>query len=112
MVCNAAGKLSFDDYDGRWGNVADAETLRAEYAITAAELAAASVGWISERTADGLRVFHPVGRVVGRGEIGARLTRWDSVALVATEARATLADFIGREAEAELKPEYNHRNRL
>jgi len=106
LVCSADGKLSFDDFEGRWGNPADVETLRAEYALTAAELAAASVGWPAERTADGLRVFHPAGGWLDVAKSGAI----DAVGFRGVGCHgsaATLADFIGRESDAETKPEYN-----
>lgn len=107
LVCNAAGKLSFDDFEGRWGDPAVVETLRGEYAISAAELAAAAVGWTAERTADGLRVFHPAGGWLDVAKSGAI----DAVGFRGVgchSSAATLADFIGRETAAELKPEYNH----
>ncbi len=107
LVCSAAGQLSFDNHMGHWGNPADIETLRAEYAISAAELAAASVGWTVERNPDGLRVFHPSGGWLDVSRTGAI----DAVGFHGNGCHgsaATLADFIGRETSADRKPEYNH----
>lgn len=65
LVATDAGRLSFDDYNGRWGRVSDIDKLRAEYSMKAAELAAAGLGWQSERVdvngSAALRVFHPDG---------------------------------------------------
>lgn len=64
LTVDSAGELHYDDYHGSWGNVADLATLRAEYAFSRAETAAVEQGWQTERTADGLRVYHPSGGIL------------------------------------------------
>jgi hypothetical protein len=62
LIAQAGGELAFDNFNGHWGDVADLDRLRAEYAAAAAELAAAALGWISERQPNGaVRVYHPAG---------------------------------------------------
>ena len=56
------GQLAYDDYHGNWGNVADLEKLRSEYALVTAEQGAKLQGWLCERTAEGsLLIHHPQG---------------------------------------------------
>jgi len=55
------GELSYDDYSGAWGNVADLERLKVAYTIAKAEQAALMQGWQCERTQDGLTIYHPAG---------------------------------------------------
>lgn len=61
IVLDAAGEMHYDDYGGQWGRVSDLDTLRAEYAIIRAETVAREIGWQTERTAQGLTVYHPAG---------------------------------------------------
>lgn len=64
VVFTEDGTLRFDDYHGRWGNKADLELLRAEYAIAVVEAHCNSVGWITERQSAGdLLIYHPGGPV-------------------------------------------------
>ena len=60
VVCDGS-RLEYDDYGGRWGDVADLERLHEEYSWSLTELAAQRVGWQTERTAEGVRVYHPSG---------------------------------------------------
>lgn len=55
------GELSFDDFGGVWGNVADLERLRGAYVIAVAEKAALAQGWQCEHTEGGLTIYHPSG---------------------------------------------------
>ena len=61
IVLQPNGELAFDDFNGRWGNPADLERLKGEYALAVAEQAAQTQGWLCERTEVGLRVHHPSG---------------------------------------------------
>jgi hypothetical protein len=61
LVLDRAGELHYDDYKGKWGNVADLARLRAEYVWTKAKAAADLQGWLHEQTADTLTVYHPQG---------------------------------------------------
>ncbi len=61
LVAEKAGTLAYDDFNGHWGNPADLERLKAEYAVSKAETAALALGWQCERTAEGLTVYHPSG---------------------------------------------------
>lgn len=63
-VLDAAGELHYDDYNGNWGNVADLEQLRAAYLSTRVETAASLLGWQTERTPQGVTVYHPQGGVL------------------------------------------------
>jgi hypothetical protein len=64
IVVRADQTLAFDHYNGAWGNVADLERLHEEYSWAITEIAAQRVGWQTERTADGVRVYHPSGATI------------------------------------------------
>lgn len=55
------GQLAYDEFGGVWGDVKQLPVLKAEYAMAAVETAAANQGWQSERTSEGLVVYHPQG---------------------------------------------------
>ena len=61
LVALSEGELAFDAYGGQWGNVADLDRLKSEYALAACEAGAMAQGWQSERTAEGLVIHHPTG---------------------------------------------------
>jgi hypothetical protein len=61
LVLEASGELAYDDFNGHWGNVADLETLKGQYAMGAAEQAAQAQGWLCERSPQGLTIHHPSG---------------------------------------------------
>lgn len=63
VVCGGS-RLEYDDYGGRWGKVADLDRLHEEYSWSLTELAAQGLGWQTERTADGVRVYHPSGATI------------------------------------------------
>ena len=59
LIVRADHTLAYDNYNGRWGNVADLDRLHEEYSWALAEIAAQAMGWQTERTADGVCIFHP-----------------------------------------------------
>jgi hypothetical protein len=60
IVLGESGNLSYDTYKGQWGNEVDIQRLKGEYAIALAEVAAANLGWLTERVDGQLVVHHPV----------------------------------------------------
>lgn len=108
VVLTATGTLAYDDYRGRWGNVADLERLEAQYAVEAAASAATAQGWYSERRGEELVIFHPEGgtltvkpdgTVDAAGFVGAGCH--DPVTL--------LSAALGTQTGATTKPEYHQR---
>jgi hypothetical protein len=69
LVANGEA-LSYDDYNGSWGNVQDIERLKAEYSYRVAEQAAMAQGWATERTEQGLVIHHPSGGTMLVGTAG------------------------------------------
>src|SRR5262245_15125770 len=55
------GTLAYDVYDGSWGDVRQLETMKVDYAYALTEQRAAALGWLCERTDQGLLVHHPDG---------------------------------------------------
>jgi hypothetical protein len=53
-----------DTFGGRWGDDAQLDKLRSEYAMASAQLAAQQLGWQCERTERGLTVYHPEGGIL------------------------------------------------
>jgi len=106
LLAQPGGELALDNFNGFWGNVADVERLRAEYAAAAAEQAAAALGWNCERLAGGgLRVFHPAGGFldVDQGG-GVDASGFNGIGCHA--AAGELAAAIGRPVEFIAKPEF------
>ncbi len=64
IVVQEGGQLAYDDYAGQWGNFADLDRLHEEYSWALAEIAAQGLGWQTERTIDGVRVYHPSGATI------------------------------------------------
>jgi hypothetical protein len=64
VLVGAMGELSFDDYGGSWGNRADIDRLRGEYALAVAEGVAQAQGWYCERSQGDLIIYHPDGGVL------------------------------------------------
>lgn len=99
------GTLAFDDYNGAWGNREDIETLKNEYSYGAAQAAAEQLGWMVEKSDEGLRVYHPSGgylTVDSSGEIDA----CDFHGVGCHEATTQLAEAIGQPIQYTPKPEY------
>ena len=61
ICCQSDGTLAFDNFQGRWGNVADLERLKGEYVIHTAEQSAMAQGWMTERLEGSLLIHHPNG---------------------------------------------------
>ena len=72
IVVRANQTLAYDDFNGAWGNVADLDRLHEEYSWALTEIAAKNLGWQTERTDEGVRVYHPSG-----GTIAVRANRVD-----------------------------------
>jgi len=64
VVVQTDGTLAYDDYQGRWGKTSDLDKLHEEYSWALTEIAAQRLGWQTERTADGVRVYHPSGATI------------------------------------------------
>lgn len=112
IVVDAGGALLVDT----WGNEANAttlEALRGEYAISAAELAARSLGWICERTAAGsLLVHHPNGGTL-TVDAGGGVDVNGFNGRGCHEAASVIGSAMGKPAEFIAKPEfYNAEQRL
>ena len=104
LVATGSGSLCFDDYTGAWGSVADLERLKREYTLAAAEVAAAALGWLNERTPAGsVRVFHPSGGYLDVTSDGVDAVGFGGVGC--HEAAAAIADAIGATSQAIAKPE-------
>jgi hypothetical protein len=73
LVLGEGGTLSYDDYGGRWGNVADLKRLESAYAREVCRRAAESLGWLVESAESGaLTIYHPSGgtlTVSGEGKL-------------------------------------------
>jgi hypothetical protein len=106
IVADELGAVSFDNYNGAWGDNADVDRLRSEYAIAAAKQAADALGWLSSRNVDGsLVVYHPNGgtlTVDATGGVDAN--GFNGVGC--HEAAAAIGSAIGKPAEFIAKPEY------
>jgi len=63
----ADGEIHSDTFNGRWGDDAQLDKIKTEYAIASAQRAAEELGWQCERTADGLTVHHPTGGILHVG---------------------------------------------
>ena len=74
VVATSNGSLSYDDYRGQWGNVADLDRLKGEYVIQTAEQSAMAQGWMCQRNGDVLEIFHPQGGVMTVTANGAEAT--------------------------------------
>lgn len=105
LVLKADGELAFDDYGGQWGNRADLDRLRGEYALARAEEHCAQVGWQCERASEGVRVYHPDGGtflVTADGVVDAsNFTGPNCV-----EAAAPLEEALGKATDRNYKAEF------
>ncbi len=105
LVLESGGKLSFDDYNGMWGNRRDLDRLKAAYSLEAAKQAAEAQGWITEVQGDKLVIYHPSGgtlEVTSAGEVDALGFNGKGCA----EAVSTIGAALGREGELTVKPEF------
>lgn len=64
LIVQADGTLAYDDYGGKWGNLADLDRLHEEYSWALTEIAAQRLGWQTERIDNGVRVYHPSGATI------------------------------------------------
>jgi hypothetical protein len=64
LVVEEGGILACDDFRGQWGDVSDLDRLHEEYSWALTELAAQAQGWQTERTTEGVRVYHPSGATI------------------------------------------------
>ena len=107
-ILGADGSLSFDTYNGAWGNEADLALLKGEYSLQVAEKAANAQGWMSERRADEVIIYHPDGGIItvsARGVDASQFLGADCVS-----ACAPIEQAIGSQPERSLKQEYFARN--
>ena len=52
------GELSFDNYNGQWGDIAQLDRLKGAYAVELARQTAQDEGWITEDNPDGSLLIH------------------------------------------------------
>lgn len=72
----ADGELSYDDFGGVWGNRSDIGALTEAYALEALKDRAAQLGWMTETTAAGMRVYHPSGGMLDVTKSGVEATNF------------------------------------
>jgi hypothetical protein len=109
IVIKGDGTIALDDYNGQWGNRADIEKLRAEYALEAARLAAEAQGWYCERLEKKLIIYHPDGGTIAVDASGSV----DASGFMGTScAKATepIEAALGQRREQALKKEYLQEN--
>lgn len=105
LVLRSDGSLAFDDYRGMWGNVADLERLKAEYAVGVAEERARELGWLSERSSEGLTIYHPGGGSLLVTAAGVEAMGFQGIGCA--EATRAIAEALGAEIASSNKPEMN-----
>ncbi|MBI4474387.1 MAG: DUF2997 domain-containing protein [Acidobacteria bacterium] len=65
LVLTSDGTLKFDDYEGEWGNRADLDRLKIEYAAAVVESKCAELCWSTQRESNGsITIYHPGGTIV------------------------------------------------
>ena len=60
-VLGEDGRLSYDTYNGSWGDESQLARLKSEYALSLAMSRANELGWIAERQGDSVLIHHPSG---------------------------------------------------
>ena len=100
--CVNDGELSYDTFSGAWGREEDIERLKAEYSCSKAEVAAHALGWLTERTAEGVVIHSPEGGTITINGASADFSGFQGNAC--HEARAAL----GITGDVELKPQASH----
>jgi hypothetical protein len=109
IVIKGDGTIAFDDYNGQWGNRADIEKLRAEYALEAACLAAEAQGWYCERLDEKLIIYHPEGGTITVDATGA-VDASGFIGASCAKATEPIEAVLGVRREQVLKKEYLHEN--
>jgi hypothetical protein len=107
IVIKDNGTVAFDDYNGCWGNRADIEKLRAEYALEAARLAAEAQGWYCERLGEKLVIYHPDGGTISVDATGA-VDASGFMGASCAKATEPIEAALGQRREQVLKKEYLH----
>lgn len=102
-VLDEAGSLHFDNFEGRWGNAADLETLKGAYTLAVAEQAAQAQGWLCERTDAGLVVHHPSGGALTITPTG----NLDAAGFVGTGCHDAILQLGLPLSDLQAKPEYS-----
>jgi hypothetical protein len=109
VVIKGDGTIAFDDYNGRWGNRADIEKLRAEYALEAARLAAEAQGWYCERQDNKLVIYHPDGGTITVDAAGG-VDASGFMGVSCAKATEPIEAALGARSEQIIKKEYLHDN--
>jgi hypothetical protein len=109
IVIKGDGTIALDDYNGQWGNRADIEKLRAEYALEAARLAAEAQGWYCERVDGKLVIYHPDGGTITVDATGA-VDASGFMGASCAKATEPIETALGVRREQVLKKEYLHEN--
>jgi hypothetical protein len=107
IVIKDNGTVAFDDYNGCWGNRADIEKLRAEYAIETARLAAEAQGWYCERVDGKLVIYHPDGGTITVDATGA-VDASGFMGVSCAKATEPIEAALGARREQIIKKEYLH----
>ena len=106
IVAKPDGAMAYDDYKGRWGDVAQLTELRKRYVIEVAAAACEQQGWYTEIAADGTLTAH----LPGGGTVTVEPTGTIDVACVegqsCVDLTAPLEAALGIVSERTLKPEY------
>jgi len=106
IVATESGALAYDDYKGRWGNVAQLAELRKRYVIETARAVCERQGWYTDTAPNGtLTAYLP-----GGGTVTVEPTGTIDVACVegqsCVDLTAPLEAALGIVSERTLKPEY------
>lgn len=109
LIATESGQLAYDDFGGSWGDKRDVDRLQVEYSLRCAESAAQSLGWVSERCAEGLRIYHPNGGhlIVGAD---ASVEAFGFHGVGCHDATAEIARAMGREVYSVAKSEFYETN--
>lgn len=106
-ILGAGGSLSYDNYNGSWGDARLLTMLKDEYALRVAESYAASQGWMTQRQDREVVIFHPDGGVIKVTAAGVDASQFMGVSCV--EACSGLEGALGSQSERSLKQEYYQR---
>jgi hypothetical protein len=102
-VLSKSGELSYDNYDGRWGDQAELDKLKVGYTVEVCQRAATLYGWQSERVNGELKIYHPAGGVMTVAADGTI----DAQGFVGHGCHEAIQSLGLPILEAQIKPEYS-----
>lgn len=105
VINQESGEISYDNYNGHWGDIKKLETFKERYVQKVVEKKADELGWLHEREGNVLKIYYPKGGTISVSPDG-KIETEGFIGGTCETASSAIEQALGARVEQTLKHEH------